>query len=462
MASASLAGRSNDLLIARIFGIDAPAVAAPFMARVVLAEDGWRVLIPAMPATTRNILRNRRDLGPVAVDLLRHFAPGDMALPSAPSPPATVPGVTAIQELVDRIATFRERLPQAPPVEQRSPSGEFVFETDLHGTIDWVEGAPREAIVGLSVAEAAPLGGPGVDGQATGAWRRRAPIGSARLQVAGSGDAGGTWLISAAPLFNPMDGKFCGYRGQARRPDAGERARGDDTAAPSADTIRQLVHELRTPLNAIHGFAEMIDLQLLGPVDATYRAHAHEVIADAQRLMAIVDDLDTAARLDSGISWHDEQEPLDLGDLVEAAVVRHRAALAAAGVGIDWHRPSRHLPVIGSPIAIDRMISRLLAAVGALAADGETLAVSADAAGSDASCSITRPSSIAGRDEPTLLDPDFGIDGEWPDGALLGLGFTLRLVARLAGQGGGKLVILPDRFALTLPAFLSLADGRLG
>ena len=66
---------------------------------------------------------------------------------------------------------------------------------------------------------------------------------------------------------------------------------------------------------------------------------------------------------------------------------------------------------------------------------------------------------LAGRDERTLLDPDYSPDGDWPDAPLLGLGFTLRLVDRLATQAGGRLTIADDRFELVLPGRQSLADA---
>jgi hypothetical protein len=54
---------------------------------------------------------------------------------------------------------------------------------------------------------------------------------------------------------------------------------------------------------------------------------------------------------------------------------------------------------------------------------------------------------MAGKDE--LLDPEFTI-GE-ADRALLGVGFSLRLVNGLVGIAGGGLEISADRFSLSVP-----------
>src|SRR3546814_18755585 len=62
--------------------------------------------------------------------------------------------------------------------------------------------------------------------------------------------------IAAIPIFEPLTGRFAGYRGTARRPRADESA-APRTAGIVPDSLRQLVHELRTPTSAIAGFAEI-------------------------------------------------------------------------------------------------------------------------------------------------------------------------------------------------------------
>lgn len=482
MAAASLAGRTRDPVVAILFARDLPAVAAPFLARADLLATDWQQAIPSMPAAARNILRNRRDLPPAAIAMLGRFAPADLTLPStgvvaeaateAEDLPA--PGVTQIRELVDRIAAYRQRVPM-PQAGDPSPSEaepepqleiapppapeSFIFETMNDGTIDWVEGAPREAIVGMSIADAATFGVAGVDGQAAGAWRRRAPFQDARLVVAGLGGAGGDWLISAAPLFNPHDGRFCGYRGDARRPRQDERLGGPSAVGGIApDSLRQLVHELRTPLNAIQGFAEMIDKQMLGPAALRYRERARAIMGEAERLVAMVDDLDTTARLDTGRLAAEVADGADVSAIVALVGKQHSVALAARGVELAVHRPDFAAPVAAASAIVERMIARLLAAASAVATPGERITAGVEARIADVVFTVSRSAALAGRDETALLDPGYGPDGDWPDAPLLGLGFTLRLVARLATQAGGSLSILPDRFALALPSIAARAE----
>ncbi len=465
LAAASLAGRSDDPGVAALFAADEPSVAAPFLSRLTLDDAAWLRLIPVMAPASRNILRNRRDLPVGAVGVLGRFALGDLALPAwvgvAEAAPEVEPvaGLTQIRDLVDRIAAYRRRVPvpilgdPEPHRETEVSTEAFLFETMVDGTIDWVDGVPREAIVGLTIGETASFGTAGVDGQAAGAWRRRAPFRDARLLVAGASDAGGDWLITAAPWFNPRDGRFCGYRGEARRPAPGDRAGGASAITGiSPDSLRQLVHELRTPLNAIQGFAEMIDKQMLGPAALRYRERARAIMIDAERLVAMVDDLDTSARLDSGRMAEEATGELDLALIAKTVVATHRRPLAGRGVELILCGADNPAPVTTPALTTERMISRLLVAAAAIATPGENVRVALERSATGVTCSVSRSMVIDGRDERTLLDPGYGPDGDWPEAPLLGLGFTLRLVARLAAQAGGSFATRADRFELTLPA----------
>lgn len=467
MTAASLAGRTGDIDVVMLFATDAPAVAAPLLARLELGDAVWRGLIPALPATSRNILRNRRDLPEIAEDLLARFAPGDRALPAADvMAEQTVPAVTQIRDLVDRIEAYRRRVPALAPSDEAvdaEPVAAFEFETMADGTIDWVEGCPREAIVGLTIAAMAEIGCAGVDGQAAGAWRRRAPFRDGRLLVDGAGPAGGDWLISGAPLFNQRDGRFCGYRGTARRPEVGERAGGASaTSGISPDSVRQLVHELRTPLNAIQGFAQMIDQQLLGPAAFAYRQRARAIIADTVRLSLMVDDLDTSARIESGQPVADDSEETDIAAITGLLFAEHRSALAGRDVELVVSGTGTPVLVTAASRSVERMMARLLAAASGVATPGEKVVLSVETSPRGAIFAVTRPLVLAGRDERTLLDPSYGPEGDWPDAPLLGLGFTLRLVARLATQVGGSLKIRGDRLELVLPDAAVPADEEVG
>jgi len=472
-AAASLATRAGAEAVA-IFAADAPAIAAPVLSRAQLDDEQWIALIPALPPTSRTIMRNRRDLSPAVTRALASFGPSDFALPPAvpPSPinlaeraisggdVAGGEATSQIRNLVERIETFRRQkpklLPQGAIVDPAPPPAEavtFVFETTLDGTIDWIEGAPRGPLLGMSIAEAAEPRAAGVDGQAAGAFRRRAPFRDARLAVAGEGAAGGDWLISAHPVFNPRDGRFAGYHGDARRPQPEERARyfGATRTVPLApDSLRQLVHELRTPLNAIQGFAEMIDLQMLGPAASAYREHARSIAGESRRLLEVVEDIDTAARIDGKRADATVAGESDASAIVADVVLGLEPHLRERNVRIEAHI-ERDIAVAVGAAPFARLSQRLLAMVTGLAAQGETIDVRLVSDRQLATLTVSRAGALKGVAEREMLDPGFGPDGEWPSAPLLGLGFSMRLITNLARSVRGGLEVRDDAFVLTVP-----------
>jgi signal transduction histidine kinase len=484
--------------LVRLFAEDEPSVAAPVIAVARLSGEEWRGMLAAMPPTSRSLLRHRRDLPPETVRALESFGPSDFALPrpdrnwsepepaAAPvaaiaepvqpttikaakestrraepepandaTPPPAPTGPFPIADLVARIDAYQRdhgglgRPLQVAPGD--APIDHFCFETDATGTIRWVDGAPREPLIGVLLG----TGSAQVDGVVSGAFRRRAPFADARLIVAGSSVAAGQWQVSATPAFEPASGRFTGYRGVARRPRADQRAEHiPDVPAPEA--LRALVHELRTPTNAISGFAEMIEAQILGPAPDEYRERASAIRHDTRGLLAAIDDVDTAARI--------EQDALVLRPgVVEAAPLVRRAAadleplmaLRQSVVDVDYGPPG--LAIAGDEIAVARLISRLMALAIGASAIGERIAVRLSAKDGQARIAIERPRAFAAWPGEALLS----LEGEDQEGSLLGTAFGLRLARNLADQLGGSLKIGEQRLTLRLPAALDHAVGQL-
>ncbi|USI72974.1 sensor histidine kinase [Sphingomonas morindae] len=474
-AAASLAVRPLAPALVALVAEDVPAVAGALLSRVVLADHEWLWLLPQLSAANRVFLRQRRDLGGYVEAALAGFGASDFVLaepvgaarparaeprfddgddeaePELPleeegdAPFAPGEGEGQIRSIISRIARFRTRREdEAVPPAPAQRASLIRFETDSAGIFRWVEGVPRGPLIGETIATPAS-GAYGVDGQAPGAFRRRAAFRNARLMVAGQGPAAGEWRIAGVPVFDPRDGRFLGYRGTGRRPRADERAE----AAAHPDSLRQLVHELRTPLNAIGGFAEMIRRQMRGPVASAYRDRAAGIVEQAGRLMTAVDDLDVAARLD-GRQLDLQRAALDLPALIAPICAEQAEASAARGVTFRWSIAPDLPLALGDASALRRMIARLASAAAAVAEPGETVVLEARAEGTGALLRVTRPPRLAALDEAALFDPGFGLAGAEGDGPLLGLGFSLHLVRRLAQLAGGQLRVEQGWFTLAL------------
>jgi signal transduction histidine kinase len=480
----ALSGRRVSPQIVAFFAEDEAAVAAPLLRSARLRSADWLEVLPRLGPTARALLRHRRDLPSEVVHALGSFGAADFALsgtvdPDAPArSPAAERSEAQIRDLVARIENFRRQREAAAPAPAAEPvrAEQFQWETGPDGILLWVEGAPRGPLIGQSLASIAERGQYGVDGQAAGAFEKRAPFRDARFSVAGAGAAAGDWRISGVPFFDAAQGTFLGYRGSARRPRVDEVARQDAREAPAgglfgtpfpADSLRQLIHELRTPLNAIIGFAELIDGQFMGPAAATYRGRAAEIMDQARGLLSAVDDLDTAARIETSRLQLPESSVdavallCRLHDAYERVAAQRGSRIA---IEIERDLPSARV----EQGALERMFARMLAATIGLAGEGETIAATMGMGQIDGRkmlcLSIDRPRAIDGLDEPALLDPGYSPDGDWPGAPALGLGFALRLVRNLAEAVGGALLIGERRFFLYLPPLepAELSSGHSG
>jgi signal transduction histidine kinase len=498
-----------------LFAEDDLAIAAPVLRTAGLAAADWLALLPGLSPAGRSVLRHRRDLPSEVVRGLESFGSVDFVIghdapaasqaePAEPAPALAEPPVAAplaetpfqpladvarhlplvaealrraeepppvraeakrfeIAELKARIDAFQEARPE-PGTQMATAVAEpdsFRFETDAVGTIRWIDGGARAALVGLSLAHSAPQGLAQIDGGAAGAFRDRARFTDARLLVEGHSSAAGAWRLSGVPAFDSRSGRFTGYRGVGRRPRADEAAEPQGRAA--SESLRQLIHELRTPTNAIAGFAELIETQLLGPVATPYRERAEEIRRQTDALLAAIEDLDTAARI--------QGQALDLrasSVALEPMVARILADLAPLarlrGAGIAFDPDGEH-HVHADDRAAERLVGRLLAALLSVCAPGERLKarVKGKADGSVA-LQVDRPAALVALGDDSLLsiDADAIADatGASEGVPLLGTSFALRLARNLAGELGGSLAIGPARLTLRLPAALDRGLGQ--
>lgn len=496
--------------LVRLFALDDLSVSAPVLRTAQLPTEAWLPILPILRPEARAILRHRRDLPGDVVRGLEAYAPVDFVLPDAtasdstasvaiasdadeaPStretekvasvvpiaafrpvsaPPVAEPpsaqdeeqpavdltpapdGGFHIADVVARIDAFQRQRDEAEPAAPTPVvATSFRFETDASGVIRAVDGVARGPLLGVSLARAVPQGLVAVDAVIAGAFRQRQRFNAARLDVGGLSDAAGAWRVAAAPQFDAATGRFTGYVGIGRRP------RGHEEATPQArraasESLRQLVHELRTPANAIAGFAELIEAQLLGPVSEVYRGHASTIQEEAMRLIAAIEDLDTAARIE-GRSLDLRSEPVDLGALIDRVVDDLAALASSRRTGFDIHPVAADQIAAIDERAAERLLSRLLASLAASASPGERIDIAeAPAPDGEVALCFARPIALGtGKVEDALLTLDEEGDGGDAAGALLGVGFGLRLARNLAREMGGSLTFGEHLLTLRLPA----------
>ena len=450
-AARAIAALPLPLGLLEYFASDRLSVSAPVLEAATLQPAQWRALLANADAETRRFVETLHpeiaaapepELTETLVEPERE-KPKPKRAPAPPQPPAG-PSLSEVFARIERRRRHRG-VPQAGP-----PAGTvaalagapmlFRWECGPGGEIAWVEGAPRGALIGRSIARAPDNEGNRLDEEVVRAFAMRAPFRDGTLVLAGDGVVSGEWKITGVPAFEPADGRFAGYRGIALR-DAPAVARPDTLEILSdPDSLRELVHEIKTPLNAIIGFAEIIDGQYLGPADRRYRERAAEIVGQARILLGAIDDLDFAAKVHS--ARPNEGRRVDLGELLDRAADSLRGMAADRNVELEIARAQRIAPAAVEPELADRLIFRLCSAVIGAAEAGEKLRLSVEQAGESCRFSISRPSALRGMSDAELLDArsDTAEDG-----------FSLRLVRGLARIAGGDLVTSRAGFTLVFP-----------
>ncbi len=377
---------------------------------------------------------------------------------TTPSAPTELPSISQLLERLEKLSAQRAaeprgeaglaplaqplvapRLDPPPPPHGRDDAPAlFRWECGPGGNIGWVDGAPRGALVGRSIARSVP--DEGVDREVERAFARRAPFRDATLSLPEAGIVAGSWLISGVPAFAPADGRFVGYRGIARRAEALAPPVIPSKPGPlDPAALRELVHEIKTPLNAIIGFAEIIDGQYLGPAQSGYRARAAEIVIQARILLGGVDDLDFAARV-SGRDAGDSSS-CDFAEFFEpfAELFQEQARATGVTLAIDAP-PTEGLCTLDRELA-ERLLNRFTAAVLGATRPGETLRLAVRREDGFCALRISRPRALEGLSEAELL----GVGG---DG---GAEFALRLAFGLAQIVGGRLRADGNDLVLRMP-----------
>ena len=133
----------------------------------------------------------------------------------------------------------------------------------------------------------------------------------------------------------------------------------DVTEQEQRDELRReftanVSHELKTPLTSISGIAEIMQSGMVKPEDI--QSFAGDIYQEAQRLIALVEDIIRLSRLDEGAESL-EREPVNLLSIAQDVARRLDSAAQKAGVTLKVMGLS--VEVRGIPSVLDEMVYNL-------------------------------------------------------------------------------------------------------
>jgi signal transduction histidine kinase len=78
------------------------------------------------------------------------------------------------------------------------------------------------------------------------------------------------------------------------------RSEAENASRAKSDFLAVMSHELRTPLNAIRGYADLLEMEIDGPLTGLQKEHVSRIRKSEGHLLALIDDLLNYTQIESG------------------------------------------------------------------------------------------------------------------------------------------------------------------
>ncbi len=224
-------------------------------------------------------------------------------------------------------------------------------------------------------------------------------------------------------------------------------SRAEAASQAKSHFLAGMSHELRTPLNAVIGFAELIQGQTFGPINARYSDYVGEIRNSGRQLLGMIDGILNLAQLELG-SQELQNGDVDPGLLARevAAGLEERARKAEIRLTLELEPGLPGLRTDGGKLR--QALTHLLANAVKFSRHGGEVRLSVDQADDTRCRFVIADHGIGMRTEdfPLALAPLSQVDGSLArkyEGAGLGLSLATRYVELM----GGSLTIdsAPDR-----------------
>jgi len=244
---------------------------------------------------------------------------------------------------------------------------------------------------------------------------------------------------------------------RARFYEAEREARREAEGANKAkgEFLAMMSHELRTPLNAIDGYAELLEMEIRGPLSAAQRNDIARIRKSQRVLLGLITDILNYARIEAG-QVHYSLEPVRVGDLVDAVIPLVAPQADVKGLHIEVSSSATHAVAVADSDKLQQVLLNLLSNAVKFTPDGGR--VSLDWAIRDCSVDIRVSDSGIGVPEERLesiFEPFVQVDTSLTrvhHGTGLGLAISREL---MRGMGGDlRVESAPDAgstFTVTLP-----------
>ncbi|MGP1394563.1 MAG: ATP-binding protein [Inquilinaceae bacterium] len=204
--------------------------------------------------------------------------------------------------------------------------------------------------------------------------------------------------------------------------------------------LAHMSHELRTPLNAIIGFAQIMEREMLGPMNnPRYREYSADIVSSGLHFLDLINDILDLAKIEA-TKYRLHEEDLDLDEVVGASADFFKPRLAESRKRIAVSVPPGLPQLYADRRSVRQMLLNLISNAIKFTSVGGRISVSArtDAAGCLALIVADDGVGIAPADHERVLEPFRQVNADTAKNAE-GTGLGLPIVKKLVELHGGRL-----------------------
>ena len=155
-----------------------------------------------------------------------------------------------------------------------------------------------------------------------------------------------------------------------------QRALADDANRAKSAFLAVMSHELRTPLNAIGGYAQLLELELHGPITDAQREALDRIVRSQRLLLRLINDVLNLARIEAGRVNY-EFADLSLADVVGSVMPMIEPQLDAKGISREV-AIAPELMVRADREKVEQIVLNLLTNAVKFTTDGGRVRISAE------------------------------------------------------------------------------------
>lgn len=271
-------------------------------------------------------------------------------------------------------------------------------------------------------------------------------------------------LVRAMPLRDD-EGKIIKWFGsntnidaQKRISEERERLRHEAQAANHAkmEFLAAMSHELRTPLNAINGYADLLLMEIPGPLAPEQRDFTTRIQRSGKFLLGLINDVLSFAKIDAG-ALEVKRLEVNIDDVLAAIHMLVEPQIRSKKQSYTFRGSSEGCVVVGDREKIEQVVLNLLANASKFTREGGAIELSCSCNEETVNIVVTDNGRGVDADKlETIFDPFVQVDRKSTESSQQGVGLGLAISRELARAMGGDLTVESTRgvgstFTFSLP-----------